>query len=117
MEVESHQWGRTILDENIQALFYRESGVKDDQSETERKHIVACAHSEKVPDGSLQMEEGSWSALRYNSTDCVEVWLRSQKRGVGQRELLGSHQCTPFISVNWPLRPFWSVSSLRTKKI
>ena len=63
MDAEVHQWGRAILDEDIQALLYRERRVKDDQSEAEGKHIVTRPHFEKVADSSLRMEEVSWLVL------------------------------------------------------
>ena len=65
MDAAAHQWGRAILDEDIQALLYRERSVEDDQSEAERKHIITRPHFEKVADSSLQIEEVSWLALRY----------------------------------------------------
>lgn len=41
---------RTILQQNIQALFHQEVGIEDDQSEGEGQDIVAGANFEKVPD-------------------------------------------------------------------
>ena len=44
---------RTILDEDIQALFHRQGGIEYDESETEGKDIIACADLEEVADGAL----------------------------------------------------------------
>lgn len=49
--------GPTTLDQNIEALFHGQADIEFDQSETQRKDIVASAHTEKVSYGFLEIDE------------------------------------------------------------
>lgn len=47
--------GRTILEQDVEALFDEQVGVEEDEAERQRQDVVAGADLEKVADGFLQV--------------------------------------------------------------
>lgn len=58
---------RTILDENVETLLDQEGSIKDDETITEREHVVAGAGFEKLANGSLQTKVRRESMMKQSA--------------------------------------------------
>jgi len=57
------------LDEDVETLLDQQGGVEDDETVTERKHVVAGAGFEELANGSLQtMVRREWTRERCGLT-------------------------------------------------